>query len=345
MSRRRWIGAALAVLGIAAGLAAGVTWYRRPAPAPAEHAILNGISAEEGIAIAYASGPLARDCTDAAIAIILDGKVAYTNAWGREKAASHRYEWGSVSKTVTALITMELVESGKLRLDQPIWEIDPKYETLIPAAKRTPPITVERLLTHTAGITRQTKRGTAAMFWKPAGKYRYSSNGYGVLGDVLRAVSGQTYPELVGSLVNEKIQHTHIAAHSDSFIAPAALVTSNIADFAAFAIGFLDDRFVSAATRAEMSRAQVTMPAAEWTEELSASGPRPDGYGYGFEVASGGATPIIAHSGKNGAKRAFLYLQPEFHRGVVGFCTAKRKNGPVTWWSVTDDIFARLDAD
>ncbi len=342
--------AALAIIALAGALTLTLTLSsRRLDPLPSTQARLTGLTTLQARQVEQAAAPLARDCIEGALAIVVNGKVAYTNGWGRKRAITHRYQWGSVSKVVTALIAMRLAEDGKLNLDQPIWEIASRYEVLMPAARRTTPLTTRHLLTHTGGVTRQKFRDSAKMFLKSRGKYRYSSNGYGVIGGVLRAASGQTYPGLVTTFINDRLVGTRITAARDSFIAPAAWVVSNISDLGSFAVGVLDHRFVSPETAQEMATRHVKMPSSEGDDSAFARafaygvGSRPDAYGYGLEIAGPVHAPIIAHSGKNGAKRAFLYLRTEQRSGVVGFCTSRTKNGPVPWWSVTDAVLAGLD--
>lgn len=57
---------------------------------------------------------------------------------------------GSVSKTITAIGVMQLVESGKVGLDDPINDHLTSYK--IDAADGSDPITIRHLLTHTSGL-------------------------------------------------------------------------------------------------------------------------------------------------------------------------------------------------
>lgn len=57
---------------------------------------------------------------------------------------------GSVSKTITAIGVMQLVEAGKVQLDDPINEHLQSYK--VDAAEGSDPITIRHLLTHTSGL-------------------------------------------------------------------------------------------------------------------------------------------------------------------------------------------------
>ena len=63
----------------------------------------------------------------ASIAVVKDGKVAYTNAYGRASlepavnaTAEMRYSIGSISKQFTAAAVLLLAEDGKLSLDDKV---------------------------------------------------------------------------------------------------------------------------------------------------------------------------------------------------------------------------------
>jgi len=66
----------------------------------------------------------------------------------------------SMTKPVTAMAAMILIEDGKLRLDQPVGDILPAFRTMrvqlnpdtIESRPATRPITIRNLLTHTAGL-------------------------------------------------------------------------------------------------------------------------------------------------------------------------------------------------
>jgi CubicO group peptidase (beta-lactamase class C family) len=88
----------------------------------------------------------------ASIAIVLDGKIAYAQAYGAARLSPNmrattetRYAIDSISKEFTAAAILILAQQNKLSLDDPAG----KYLTnLGPAAG----VTIRQLLTHTAGF-------------------------------------------------------------------------------------------------------------------------------------------------------------------------------------------------
>jgi D-alanyl-D-alanine carboxypeptidase len=107
----------------------------------------------------------------------------------------------SVNKPMTAILVFQLIESGRLRLDD---RLDHFFPNL--AGRATGPITLRQLLTHTSGIeeviSRHRDRRIAASDLesaavKKAGSYEYSSSGFVCLALVLEAAAARTYAELL----------------------------------------------------------------------------------------------------------------------------------------------------
>lgn len=124
-------------------------------------------------------------------------------------ADSTAFRCASITKTFTATVIMQLVERGKLRLDDPV-------VSHLAWAKRTlsRDVTVRHLLVHAGSIIRDGSnawhgepmpdRATlrrelagAATFGEPAEQFRYSNIAYSMLGEIAEAVSGRTFETLV----------------------------------------------------------------------------------------------------------------------------------------------------
>ncbi len=129
------------------------------------------------------------------------------------------YRLASVSKPITAVAVMQLIERGRLALDDTVG----KWLPGAPSAWR--PITVEQLLTHQSGIRHYTAaedesgnayvkhyaslRDALAIFsgdplvHQPSAKMTYSTYAYTLLGVVIEAASGQDYVTFVTKNVFE----------------------------------------------------------------------------------------------------------------------------------------------
>lgn len=122
-------------------------------------------------------------------------------ASGAPVASGHLFEIGSISKITTALAILTLVDDGLLRLDQPVSELLDG----LPAGLRGPELTLERLLSHTAGLVASIdalpdEAGQVAGYpGEPAapGVFHYSNVGYLLLGLVGARAGGRPFPELV----------------------------------------------------------------------------------------------------------------------------------------------------
>ncbi len=121
-----------------------------------------------------------------------DGGVIYQGAFGRRSIASDDamsldtvFRIASMTKAITATAAMQMVEQGKLALDQPAGEVLPELAhpmvlegfdgagkpVLRPAREK---VTLRRLLTHTAGFVYDTWNGNQARYaevkWSPAAR-------------------------------------------------------------------------------------------------------------------------------------------------------------------------------
>ncbi|WP_332735533.1 serine hydrolase [Flavihumibacter sp.] len=116
---------------------------------------------------------------------------------------------GSITKQFTAIAILQLMEQGKLSLQDEITKFIPDYPV---NGKK---ITIEHLLTHTSGIKSYTsmpsfetiirkdmKPDELVGFFKnepmdfdPGAKFLYNNSGYFLLGVIIEKVSGMSYPQ------------------------------------------------------------------------------------------------------------------------------------------------------
>lgn len=125
---------------------------------------------------------------------------------------------GSITKTMTAIAVMQLVEHGALDLDAPLQRYLRSFD-LIPADPGFRPVTARHLLTHTAGVRAvrtavdllrpalgwgspagrpvpslaEYYRGGLRVDVDPGTRFGYSNHGFAVLGQVVEDVSGMTF--------------------------------------------------------------------------------------------------------------------------------------------------------
>jgi CubicO group peptidase (beta-lactamase class C family) len=159
LSRRQWLGgAAVASAGAALGFPRCAWAQGAAASWPHVEALIQ--SYVGGRKVANMVAPLGWGQHAA------DVLAAGTLALGGTQAADmdSLYRWYSMTKPITGMAAMILIDEGKLALDQPLYEIIPAFKTmqvqkvydgpitpdnLEPAAR---PITIRMLLTHTSGL-------------------------------------------------------------------------------------------------------------------------------------------------------------------------------------------------
>lgn len=117
----------------------------------------------------------------------------------------------SLTKPFTATAIMLLAESGRLSLDDPVERHVPWFEIARPPRTGTAPVTIRQLLTHTAGMPRDSRLTDFERLYQPdraaaiealpqqeleappGSTYAYSNLGYAVLGAVIEETSGESY--------------------------------------------------------------------------------------------------------------------------------------------------------
>jgi CubicO group peptidase (beta-lactamase class C family) len=131
---------------------------------------------------------------------------------GRPLTGQDRFLIASITKPILASAVMQLVEAGRLALDEPVQRIVPEFSP--PPAQAGGPggeaVTPWHLLTHTSGVgdidtglvvrtlpdrAELLRRAcTAPLAFTPGGRYAYASDSFYVLGELIRRIDGRDYP-------------------------------------------------------------------------------------------------------------------------------------------------------
>jgi CubicO group peptidase (beta-lactamase class C family) len=242
------------------------------------------------------------------IALIREGEVVLTKTYGRDRL-DRTDVYASVSKPVTAMILVQLLEQGQIgSIDDAIATYAVRYQDAQPAPCADTPITFKHLLTHQSGVPHQSALwgigGNLNMDFCPGTSVQYSTKGYGILGDVMEEITGQSYERLVQRYIGEPVGASSFQARH-RFVAPGGLVYSTIQDMARFAAGVMDEHYVT-------DDVLQNLIAQSYTE---------DNYGLiclGW-YCSDLETPDLTlyHAGSNGRPRAYLRIKPLQGLGVA----------------------------
>ena len=272
-----------------------------------------------------------------AVIVARKGVPLFAQACGEADRGTHRantldtpFNLASDNKMFTALLVAQLQEQGKLAFSDKVGKYLPDW----PQADVRDKVTIENLLTHTSGLgefwgpahaAKAPTLDTVAEYGelirddKPAAEpgkdFKYSNNGYVLLGLIAERISGKDYYDLA----RERIYRPAGMTHSDHYLTTDSAsgfalgydsegqdTTANLAlrgspagggyasanDLLRFATALEDGKLVSKATLAKMTTGYAAMG--------------PDmAYGYGFGVTRGKEKHYGHDGGSPGANASF----------------------------------------
>jgi CubicO group peptidase (beta-lactamase class C family) len=248
-----------------------------------------------------------------------------------ETTADSLFQIGSVSKSWTASMIVQLAAEGRIGLDDPIVK-------LLPEAPVDQRITVRQLLTHTNGIDgdlfTDTGRGDdcleryvallagAEQLFEPGTAYSYCNAGFVLLGRLIEVLDGRTWDESLKARLVEPLGLTHTVTLPEEAIlyraarghtaedgtpvktwqlprsiGPAGLITASAGDVLEYARMHLDDRKYAA-----MQEPQVPF--------AGGIGGFVD-LGLTWRIYDWGGRRIFGHDGSTISQTAFLRIDPE----------------------------------
>jgi CubicO group peptidase (beta-lactamase class C family) len=175
------------------------------------------------------------------------GRLLYVHGFGYANLEWHilndtrtKFELGSITKQFTALLVLQFVNEGKIRLDGHLSDYLPYYRK--DSGGR---VSIHHLLSHTSGIPNFTQapgfldgpdsrrrytvrdfaieRCSGDLEFEPGTKFAYSNSGYFLLGAMLEQIAGETYESLLQKRI---FTHLHMKdsgyAHTESVISNRA---------------------------------------------------------------------------------------------------------------------------
>lgn len=167
-----------------------------------------------------------------ALGIVKGSEIIYLKGYGTADPSGRKvtpqtpFIIASLSKSITAMAVMQLVDEEKLVLDQPVQTYIPWFRVADPQASKA--ITVRQLLNHTSGFKTDAEYEIATLWGddttieqfvrkmdklKPTGKigetFQYSNMNYIILGEVIQSVSGLTYKEYIEQKIFQPLNMTH----------------------------------------------------------------------------------------------------------------------------------------
>lgn len=285
--------------------------------------------------------------TGCAALVAVKGEIIYKKAFGMADLelnvpmqADMIFRVGSITKQFTAIAILQLMEQGKLSLQDDITSFIPDYPT------QAYKITIEHLLTHTSGIKSYTgtpdfqkyiredlspaeiidKFRNLPMEFSPGAKWNYNNSGYILLGYIIEKASGKTYAEYIEENLFRPAGMTSTSYGNDKNIIknrasgyqPEGDKTVN-ADYLSMLLPYSAGSIMSTVedlfrwNRALISYKLVKKETLEkaFTEYKLSDG-KGSSYGYGWFLRQLQGSPTIEHGGAiNGFLCNALYLPGE----------------------------------
>ncbi|QMW24751.1 beta-lactamase family protein [Sandaracinobacteroides saxicola] len=194
-----------------------------PPAAPAAASIVENadVAAAQRLFTAWIEAQIAmRGLPGIAVGVVHDQQLVWSRGFGFADVEKRvpmtpqtRFRIASNSKMFAAIAIMQLREAGRLRLDDPVAKHLPWFK-VTPAGPDDGPITIEQLLSHSAGLPReasdhwssfdfptgaqlQALMADRAATFPPQTRWKYSNLAYGVAGLLVERISGQRWADYV----------------------------------------------------------------------------------------------------------------------------------------------------
>ena len=262
------------------------------------------------------------------------------------------YRLGSISKSITAVATMQLWERGKLDLDAPVQKYCPAFP------KKDYPITTRELLGHLGGIRhydadlkRDVPEDSARHFAtmqeslqifandplvaKPGTEFHYSTYGYTLIGCVMEGASSEKYIDFVHQNVFVPagmydtqadnyfavVQHRTRWYHRDKngTVQNAGVLDSSYKIPGGGLVSSADDMAKFAAAMLGGKLLKPATQAALWTPQHTPDG-NSTSYGLGWGVTDRFGVHLVLHDGGQQGTSTSMYLAPERQAAVIVLC-------------------------
>jgi CubicO group peptidase (beta-lactamase class C family)/tetratricopeptide (TPR) repeat protein len=251
--------------------------------------------------------------------------------------ADSSYRLASVTKPMTAVAIMRLVEQGKV-------DLDAEVQTYVPYFPRKPyPVTVRQLLGHLGGINAYVNPAAEQHFKQhkdtrqalevfqdfdlvaePGTRFRYTSYGYNLLGAVIEGASGQAYGEYMRAEIWQPLRMVSTRMDDPLALVPrrvrgyqlidrqlkhsefidissrfsAGGTRSSVIDMLRFGQGFSQGRLLSRSSIDLMGTSMVT------------KGGESTGYGMGWVTRPLDGKYLVSHDGVQPETSTYLFIFP-----------------------------------
>jgi CubicO group peptidase (beta-lactamase class C family) len=304
------------------------------------------------------------------IAVVKDGKIIRTGAYGKADLEldvpmneDNIFEIGSITKQFTAALVLQMMEEGKLSLDDPVT----KYIEGSPDLWKT--ITLRHLLNHTSGLkeyvvipglmlteefdqkTFLDKVKPLTLDFEPGVTFAYSNTGYALLGIVLEKVSGKSYTQLITERIFKPLDMTNT-----SILDPDAIVKNRAHGYMNAQGKQFRSRFSMLSNIADGAIISNVKDIAKWDAALiggkivkpesyklmttpgKLNNGRSRNYGFGTFLTPLGARPFVGHHGNSAGYSAGYYHYPSAKLSVILMASVYAINGQQMATAIAENL-------
>lgn len=267
--------------------------------------------------------------------------------------AESSYRLASLTKTVTALAILQLVEAGKI-------DPDAEIQTYVPYfPKKRWPVTIRQLLGHLGGISHyrnyaqeghikepKDTRQALAIFQdfdlvaEPGTRYHYSSYGYNLLGAAIEGASGMSYGNFLREHIFEPLGMTSTRLDNPLDLIPhrvrgyqvvkGELKNSEYVDISSrFAAGGLRSSVVDLLKYARAIIDNQLLKESTWQKVFSSMALRNGSftwYGMGWGVQPWNGHFAVSHGGSQPETRTHLHIFPVDRFAIAMAANLERVN-------------------
>lgn len=234
------------------------------------------------------------------------GEVLLKKGYGSHNDENTIYQIASVTKTFTATLILKLADQHKLSLQDKLSKYYPDYP-------HGDSITIENLLTHTAGIYNYTENGDYMsssadkpiteeqmlllfkdhpLDFSPGTGWNYSNSGYMLLGYIIQKVTGRSYYEALRRYIFSRFNMDNSGTDFAHLNVPEKAITSaRIVDSSvSFAAGCIYSTVGDLYKWHQLLQTQSAMMAPAYVRFKN-------NYGYGWIIDSIYDHKVVSHSG------------------------------------------------
>lgn len=292
------------------------------------------------------------------ISVVRDNQISFQKGFGMSDiendipaGGATVYRLASVSKPITAVAIMQLVEKGKIDLDAPVQKYVPTFPV------KSHPVRIRDLLTHTSGIrhykgdefasTRHYKSLTEALSMfkddplehNPGLKHTYSTHGYTLLGVIIESASGMSFADYLrenifkpagmsrsrndsvtdiikyradGYQKTEQGEIRNADLADTSYKLPGGGLVSTVEDMARFAIALQNGTLIKKESFELMTGNYLSKEIIERT--FAPAKPPPGlelGYGFGWIIGTKKRKDSVWHGGVQQGVTTVIYILPK----------------------------------